>query len=498
MKPIAGPRTEFIEISQAEEGSANRAAFLTPGGGLARPPALSSSPDMTALLMALHRRWKLALASGIACGILAASAMWYAFPPSKYKAYVMLHVSTMPPKIVFDHDNSTSYSTYQRTQVALIKSRFVLSQAIKDPAIADLETIRTQSDPVDWLEKQIGVDFPGGSEILQINLSGERPGDLARIVNAVADSYLANIVENERRDRLKHYTELKSVYDRYQTILEEKRLALKKLAESVGSNDRQTLAVKQRLALGQLDRRRDELIQVQSDLKRLQVDLAALEAGERERYGEAPHGGVDESMIERDPRVAAFKERIAKDARRIAELKRTVRAASDPTITAVQREMQANQRALEDYRKALRSLQIEKGQKERRAVVAETRERVTTLKQYEEAIVKELELLMEKDDSFNKETLDLQTKEEQIALTSETARKVGTLMESIEVEVHAPPASGCWTGPRCPAQRTTRRRSRSPGRRAWGPWCASCSASRCSNSAAGGSVPSARLSTGWG
>ena len=57
------------------------------------PPALSSSPDATALLKALRRRWLMAGALGFLAAILALVATWYLFP-AKYLSSILLQVSS--------------------------------------------------------------------------------------------------------------------------------------------------------------------------------------------------------------------------------------------------------------------------------------------------------------------------------------------------------------------------------------------------------------------
>src|SRR5947209_4220928 len=60
--------------------------------GAAPPSVLSSTPNATALLKALRRRWLLASVLGILAAVVTAAAMWFFLPAGKYTAYAKLHM----------------------------------------------------------------------------------------------------------------------------------------------------------------------------------------------------------------------------------------------------------------------------------------------------------------------------------------------------------------------------------------------------------------------
>ena len=60
-----------------------------------------------------------------------------------------------------------------------------------------------ETDPVEWLQENLIVDFPQNGEILSISLSGdELPEDLVRLVDAVAKAYKEEVVNDLRQRRL--------------------------------------------------------------------------------------------------------------------------------------------------------------------------------------------------------------------------------------------------------------------------------------------------------
>lgn len=443
--PGAAGRGEPHVPAVGPAGGAAASPAVAAAVGLGRvaavvPPPADEGPDAAALLKALRRRWALALSLGLAAGATAAASAWSLIPPAKYTARAILHVSTTPPKLVFDHDHETDYRTFQQTQVALINSRMVLSAALADPAVKALPTVAEQPDPMEWLEKTLAVKFPGGSEILEISLGGDRAHDLPVIVNAVAQSYLYNMVEKETNDRRHKYGELKKIYDREQQLLESKRKGLKKLAESVGTGDRATQELKHQLALNHLNKMQGEILQVESELRRAQVEEASVRAAALEAEREVPRWKVD-ARVEQDATVQALRSKAAAARRQFDQVAGSIRGNDPARVAALQR-VRAAAKELDEHRQRLAALVAaqladEEG-RPRREQLAEARERVSLLSKYKDVLAAELKALGERDHAFNRETLDFQALQDEIQLVNDTAKKVGTLMQSIDVEVQAP------------------------------------------------------------
>src|SRR6185369_8492294 len=100
----------------------------------ALPPGLAGAPTARALLLALRRRWLLAGIVAVLGGIVAGVATWLGMPTPPLTAQSLLHVEAQPPAVVYQRGESRSdFQSYQRTQVALVKSRLVLNTALRDP-----------------------------------------------------------------------------------------------------------------------------------------------------------------------------------------------------------------------------------------------------------------------------------------------------------------------------------------------------------------------------
>jgi hypothetical protein len=173
-----------------------------------------------------------------------------------------------PPRVLFattdNRDDPADYPRFLRTQEALIRSRFVLSAALRDPMIARLPWLKDRPDPVAWLQKSLEVTNSKDTEILQISMatgSGLSGTDQAAVINAVTKAYMDEVVNRDAQVRQKRHETLKGYAVKYTGILKEKRENVRKLAETVGSG--QPIS----------DREKDELHRLHYDLRTRRVQL---------------------------------------------------------------------------------------------------------------------------------------------------------------------------------------------------------------------------------
>ena len=79
----------------------------------------------------------------------------------------------------------------------VIKSKYVLTAALRPPGVASLPIFAGLDDPVGWLEAHLEVAFPENGEILAIGLAGteEQSDDIKSVVDAVAKAYQDEVLE---------------------------------------------------------------------------------------------------------------------------------------------------------------------------------------------------------------------------------------------------------------------------------------------------------------
>src|SRR5207245_2982474 len=246
------------------------------------PPALAAGPDAKALLQALGRRWLTAASIGILLATAAGLAAWSLLAP-KYTAFAQLHVNSTPPWLVFRNpdEGRGEFLTYQKTQAARIRGRFVLNAALNRDEVKKLRLVQEQSEPITWLEDELKVEAQEGSEIITLALSGPYPGELVTLVNAVTQSYLQEIVNVERKRRSDRLVELEDIYIKSNEKLRRKREDWRETAKRLGTSDSMALTQKQVNLLNEFADVKKQLTQVQFDFMKAQGRLEAHRAREQ-------------------------------------------------------------------------------------------------------------------------------------------------------------------------------------------------------------------------
>ena len=181
-----------------------------------RPPA-AGKPGAKAdeggglrVLTYLRLHWLTILFCGALLGGGGAYAAWELLA-SKYESYALLQVSSAPAMVGSGGNREqarTDFVTYLKTTSALIKSEFVLTAALRE--IKDLPTIKAQQDPIKYLDEELVVTWQDGSEVIRIVFKSHEPADAKKIVDAVQNAFLKEVVQKDVQDKQKF---LKNVED---------------------------------------------------------------------------------------------------------------------------------------------------------------------------------------------------------------------------------------------------------------------------------------------
>jgi succinoglycan biosynthesis transport protein ExoP len=415
----------------------------TAQGPMAAASRGSTAPDKAALLRAFRRRWTVALPAALAAAAVVALGVWHVLPKPKFTAQASLKIAAQPPIVLFTTAESrTDYGTYQRTQVALIKGRSIFKKFLNRPEIAGMSLVRAQRDPIKWLEEEVRVDFAGGSEILRVSLSGDQPRDLATLVNGLVEVYVKEVEDQERRARQGRLVALKETHQRYQATLKSKQQEMKKLAESVGTNDKTAVALRQQFDLERLTMAQRDLVRLRSDLKRAQVELAVAEQF-ADTQGVVSQSAMLEKQLAGDPVAEKHAGRIAQLEARVRQVRRLSRQEADPSLQETIAELRVARDALDGRRAELARLIDREAPKhsndESTNRLEVLRQRVAVLTEDERALSKEVDDLSAATRSLNLGSLDIATTQDEVVYLVEMARKIRTEVEATDVELQAPP-----------------------------------------------------------
>src|SRR5262249_42078695 len=149
------------------------------------------------------------------------------FTRPRATAQTLLRVDYAEPTILgATPENRNTFANYQRSQLVYVKSRLVLNAALSDPHVADLDVVRAQPDPVEWLGKELKADYSLAPEVLRISLTTDKEEDAAAIVRAVRDAYLREVVDKERRQQQDRLDQLIRLHAGYEQALQRKRQRL--------------------------------------------------------------------------------------------------------------------------------------------------------------------------------------------------------------------------------------------------------------------------------
>lgn len=410
---------------------------------------LAGGIDFRRAWHSFRRRWLPAVALGTLLATLAAVSVWF-FMPRGYEAVAWLRVSAKSGMLGSGGRDGGEYESYRKTQVALIKSPFVLTSALRRPGIADLTTLREErEDPVGWLTRSVQVTAPMESEVVQVRLRGEHAADIAKIVNAVTSAYLEDIVNKERAENLGRRDALEKKYKENMAEMREMRETFNTLARTLGTRDSAEVATQRSLLLDHLGTLRSQLSQSQRDLTAIDAELSILDAKARgEIAGEdALADEVVESAIIRDPQIVDLGERLAAIEESILfQEQRSARGGNEPAVKRLRSQRDQVVRRITERRNELRPQIVAQfalegvgrrsGQVAESPVVLKMRREMLALTVAE--ISKEFDKVAKEATELGKANADLEARRNEIEQLQRVTDQIGIQLETSSLDLSMP------------------------------------------------------------
>jgi hypothetical protein len=169
-----------------------------------------------------------------------------------------LLIASTAPRILFQThagnpaDTEVEYQRYLKTQMVLMKTRFVFNSALQRDGISKSALVKSLADPIEWLEKNLEVSRLGDSELLEVSLpsrTGFSTKEQAWLINAVVGAYIDEVV-NKDRQQMRHRQEtLKKLLKDYSDMMKTRRDTIRKLATA---SHGQTISDREEYALSRL------------------------------------------------------------------------------------------------------------------------------------------------------------------------------------------------------------------------------------------------------
>ncbi|NCA11775.1 hypothetical protein EBR56_08195, partial [bacterium] len=316
--------------------------------------------DFQRVWHAFRRCWLPAVALGTLLAAGAATATWVLLP-RHYEAVAWLRIRDKVGMLGGGGRDRAEYEAYRKTQVALIKSPFVMTSALRRPGIADLKLVREQDeDPVGWLTRSIQVTAPMESEVVQVRLRGRTAAEVAKIVNAVTNCYVEDIVNKERAEAVARRDALEKIYNEKTAELREDRKRCDELARTLGTGNGAEVNTKKALLLDHLGTLRAQRGQAERDLTTIEAELAIIDARargditDRDASAELPEEIVDAALA-RDSQIVELQSKIAAiDEEILSQEERSARGANEPAVKRLRSQREQVKQRIDQRRDELR------------------------------------------------------------------------------------------------------------------------------------------------
>lgn len=418
------------------------------------PSAVRSSDseaiDTKALLNSLRRKWFVASLLGLIAGGLAAFGAWN-YIPAPFASFSELRISSVGQKILFNTaETQSNFSTYKQTQAKLITSPFVLTTALRDENISKLPLLQPEQNPVHWLEKEIQISSPG-EEFIRITLEGDRPQDLAKIVQAVADAFLEEVVNKERTDRQDRLRKLEEFSRTINEELRIKQLQMRQLAESLKTTDPETLSVKRQMEYEYFGQIREEFTKLRFDLMQANLQLSAREKNEP-RNGQFNDDQsttpktvqeilVSESLLNErigiDPEYKRVEANIRDLEWKISDRLQRL-GSKHPDLVRTEGQLGRFNELLVEVKENIKKRILIEAQANEDATLAQLRSRVKLLEVEKAHLETELDAWKEQEQGVGAQSFELEALKVDILHTEDTASRFRNEIEALTIEIQAP------------------------------------------------------------
>ena len=166
------------------------------------------------------------------------------------------------------------YDSARQNLIERLKSAVILVSVLRQPDIADLETIRNEeADPMAWLVAALDVTAPEKTDLIRVGLRGERADELQQIVDSVTQTFITDVVESEKIASLARRDQLEKKLEELKNELRAKQQAREALEKEANARKPADLAAHRK----RLDAMEEEFEQIERVSHSLAEVLASTE-----------------------------------------------------------------------------------------------------------------------------------------------------------------------------------------------------------------------------
>jgi hypothetical protein len=232
-------------------------------------------------------------------------------------------------------DSAAEFEILKKSQVAALKSFFVLTSAVRKPGIASLAILAPHEEPVEWLVESVQAGFPEDGEYFAIELEGteEQSEDLQLLVDAIAKAYSDEVVYKHRQFELSNRDLLASTLEKLDQEIRKKSEVLSDIAREMNQAGSLADGAMQEVLLRRLDRVEAEILRLEDEQMR--------------------KGAGDEANPE------FYEKRLAQLRDRQSEVEDAIVRGQSPDLIARQKEIRQLQQLADEMRAKVERLEID-------------------------------------------------------------------------------------------------------------------------------------------
>src|SRR4051812_9226939 len=399
---------------------------------------LRGGMDANTFIHALRRRWLLALCMGTVIGGLASLGLWWGFPESS-SATALFEVRNEQQSLI--HDTSPhsvqDFDILKKTQLALLKQKYVLSSAIRDPGIASLSILAGERDKEGWLQDHLEVEFPQNGEILSISLTGSPPEDLKALIDAVAQAYKKEVLAAEKQRKQGTRELLNTSLQDLNKDIKRKYVDYIDIAKNMGKQTGDKHDPKTDLILhdiADLQKKKDDLT---SMLYSLQTDYMV---GKSELSDPGLFDSMAEELIQKDTQYLLLQQQLAQALAMQMQSSGTSKkgargGGSDPMVDAINRH-------IEEYKKDFKKRTVHDIQSKPNLPLQQLTKRYqmnfASVKQQLDQTTAALTKKMEELSKQLEISVELETQGDEIKQMQEVQKDMTVKLEGLDIDLNAP------------------------------------------------------------
>lgn len=295
-------------------------------------PSASGGMNLTKLFHAFRRRWLLALFVGLVLAIPAALAAWLLFP-STFKVQSLLKFDNVENYLAqTGYTDQMRVKGFRETQLQLVESTLLLTSALREPGIADLPMLKAEQEPISFLQESLTVFSPKESDLMVIQMSGEYPEQMVKIVRAITKVYLDHAGSSARAERNRKMELLRRQVDENKEEIRRRRVSMHELAKTLGAATNEQVANQAGMLRGEIQMKETQLSQLQRELGAAKDLWAYLqEKADRIAKGEFPEALINDA-VNKDPQIIELRKQISEVERAYNYERSVVKQRNAPSV----------------------------------------------------------------------------------------------------------------------------------------------------------------------